>query len=254
MATSRSKIRLFVNDALKKDVSITLRGMQCHYLVHVMRIKAGDDIALFNGEDGEWQACVDRVGKNDCILNVDDNLRAQGLETGPWLAFAPLKKTRTQFVVEKATELGVSRLWPVFTGRTTADRVNLQRLRAHAIEAAEQCDRLTVPIVSEPSVLSDLVADWPNDRRLLVMDCSGRGTPLLNVLSAIGALVAEGRQQPPGLLVGPEGGFTNAELDDVAALPFATAVALSRRILRAETAALSALACWQAVAETQSMP
>jgi len=233
---------------------MTLRGMQCHYLVHVMRINAGDRIALFNGEDGEWQACVDRVGKNDCILNVDDNLRPQEPETGPWLAFAPLKKTRTQFVVEKATELGVSRLWPVFTGRTTTDRVNLQRLRAHAIEAAEQCDRLTVPIISEPSILSDLVADWPNDRRLLVMDCSGQGTPLLNVLSSMGAPVAEGRQQPPGLLVGPEGGFTRAELDDVAALPFATAVALSSRTLRAETAALSALACWQAVVESPCKP
>ncbi|MGB5695744.1 MAG: RsmE family RNA methyltransferase, partial [Polyangiales bacterium] len=136
------------------------------------------------------------------------------------------------------------------TGRTTTDRVNLQRLRAHAIEAAEQCDRLTVPIVSEPSVLSDLVADWPNDRRLLVMDCSGDGRPLLDVLSATGALVAEGRQLAPGLLVGPEGGFTRAELVDLAGLPFVTAVALSPRILRAETAALSALACWQAVVDS----
>jgi 16S rRNA (uracil1498-N3)-methyltransferase len=252
MATSGSRIRLFVDEGLKKDESITLRGMQCHYLVHVMRIKAGDKIALFNGEDGEWQALVDRIGKNDCILDVDDNLRPQGPETGPWLAFAPLKKTRTQFVVEKATELGVSRLWPVFTGRTTTDRVNLQRLRAHAIEAAEQCDRLTVPIVSEPSSLGDLIADWPNDRELLVMDCSGHGRPLLDAMTAIGARVADGRQQPPALLVGPEGGFAEAELDDLATLPFATAVALSPRILRAETAALSALACWQAVVESQS--
>jgi len=250
MATSRSKIRLFVYDALKKDESISLCGMQCHYLVHVMRIKAGDRIALFNGDDGEWQACVDRVGKNDCILDVEDNLRLQESETGPWLAFAPLKKTRTQFVVEKATELGASRLWPVFTARSTTDRVNLHRLRAYAIEAAEQCDRLTVPIVSEPSILSVLVADWPNDRDLLVMDCSGRGRPLLDILPAIGVRVAEGRQKPPGLLVGPEGGFTEAELDDVAALPFATAVTLSPRILRAETASLSALACWQAVVES----
>ncbi len=254
MATSGVKIRLFVNDALHKDASISLRGMQCHYLVHVMRIKAGDKIALFNGKDGEWQACVGQARKNDCVLDVDDKLRPQEPETGPWLAFAPLKKTRTQFVVEKATELGASRLWPVFTGRTATHRVNLQRLRAHAIEAAEQCDRLTVPNVAEPSILNDLAADWPNDRTLLVMDCSGRGRPLLNVLSAIEVLVAEGRQQPPGLLIGPEGGFTKAELDDLAALPFATSVALSSRILRAETAALSALACWQAVVESQSNP
>jgi 16S rRNA (uracil1498-N3)-methyltransferase len=254
MATSGAKIRLFVNDVLQKDASISLRGMQCHYLVHVMRIRSGDKIALFNGKDGEWQACIEQARKNDCVLDVNDKLRPQQPETGPWLAFAPLKKTRTQFVVEKATELGASRLWPVFTGRTTTDRVNLQRLRAHAIEAAEQCDRLTVPNVTEPSNLNDLAADWPNDRILLVMDCSGRGRPLLNVLSAIGVLVAEGRQQPPGLLVGPEGGFTKAELDDLAALPFVTTVALSSRILRAETAALSALACWQAVVESQSNP
>lgn len=252
MVTSRSKIRLFVDDALNKDESITLRGMQCHYLVHVMRIKTGDQIALFNGMDGEWQAVVEQARKNDCVLKIEHKLRSQGPEAGPWLSFAPLKKTRTQFVVEKATELGASRLSPVITGRTTTDRVNLQRLRAHAVEAAEQCNRLTVPDVMEPSVLSDLVDSWPCDRTLLVMDCSGDGKPLLNVMAAIGILVAERRQQPPGLLVGPEGGFTKAELDDLSALPFATTVALGSLILRAETAALSALACWHAVVETQS--
>ncbi len=252
MATSRPKIRLFVDDALRKGECIALRGMQCHYLVHVMRIKAGDKIALFNGKDGEWQASVEQASKSNCVLDVDDQLRPQGSESGPWLAFAPLKKTRTQFVVEKATELGASRLWPVFTARTTTDRMNLQRLRAHAVEAAEQCNRLTVPNVTEPSILNDIAANWPNDRTLLVMDCSGRGSPLLNAMVDLGVLVAEGRQRPPGLLVGPEGGFTNAELDDLAALPFASAVALSSRILRAETAAISALACWQAVVESQS--
>jgi 16S rRNA (uracil1498-N3)-methyltransferase len=254
MATSGSRVRLFVNEALKKDASIAVRGMQCHYLVHVMRIRAGDRIALFNGEDGEWQASVKQARKNGCVLDIGDELRPQEAEIGPWLAFAPLKKTRTQFVIEKATELGVSRLLPVFTDHTSTERVNLQRLRAYAVEAAEQCDRLTVPKVMEPSDLNDLAADWPDDRRLLVMDCRGGGTPLLDVLSAIGVLVAERRQQPPGLLVGPEGGFTAAELDDLAALPFATTVALGSRILRAETAALSALACWQAVVESRSKP
>jgi 16S rRNA (uracil1498-N3)-methyltransferase len=254
MATSGSRIRLFVNDALKKDSSIAVRGMQCHYLVHVMRIRTGDRIALFNGEDGEWQASVEQARKNDCVLDICDKLRPQEPEIGPWLAFAPLKKTRTQFVVEKATELGASRLLPVFTGRTSAERVNLQRLRAYAVEAAEQCDRLTVPNVMEPSDLSGLAAGWPDDRTLLVMDCSGGARPLLDVLSAIGVLVTQGRQQPPGLLVGPEGGFTAAELDELAALPFVTTVELGSRILRAETAALSALACWQAVVDSRSRP
>jgi len=252
MQTSGSRIRLFVEDVLKHAGSVPLQDMQRHYLVNVMRLRVGDPVTLFNGRDGEWQGRVAKVGKNDCIVDVGSRLRAQRPEVGPWLAFAPLKKTCTQFVVEKATELGASRLLPVFTSRTVTDRVNLQRLRSYAIEAAEQSHRLTLPIVTTPTILADLLASWPDDRQLLVMDCSGDGEPLLGALSTIYALVEEGRQQPPGLLVGPEGGFAEPELDDFASLPFATSVMLGSRILRAETAALAALACWQAVAEERA--
>jgi 16S rRNA (uracil1498-N3)-methyltransferase len=247
MQTSGSRIRLFVEDALQHAGSVPLQDMQRHYLVNVMRLRVGDTVALFNGEDGEWRGHVAKIGKTECIVEVGHRLRAQKPEVGPWLAFAPLKKICTQFVVEKATELGASRLLPVFTSRTATDRVNLQRLRSYAIEAAEQSHRLTLPIVSAPTTLGDLLAAWPDDRQLLVMDCSGDGKPLLGVLSTICALVEEGRQQPPGLLVGPEGGFAERELDDFASLPFARSVMLGSRILRAETAALAALACWQAV-------
>ena len=252
MQTSGSRIRLFVKGALQHAGSIPLQDMQRHYLINVMRLRVGDTVALFNGEDGEWQGRVANVGKNDCIVEIGCRLRAQRPEAGPWLAFAPLKKTCTQFVVEKATELGASRLLPVFTRRTATDRVNLQRLRSYAIEAAEQSNRLTLPIILAPLVLGDLLANWPDDRQLLVMDCSGNGAPLLGVLSTICALVEEGRQKPPGLLVGPEGGFAEPELDDFASLPFVTSVRLGSRILRAETAALAALACWQAVVEERA--
>ena len=168
--------------------------------------------------------------------------RRQDSTPGPWLAFAPVKKARTDFIVEKGTELGVSRLWPIFTRHTATQRVNTARLRATAIEAAEQCGRLSIPDVSDPSNLDRLMAEWPADRDLLVLDETGGGRPLAEVAAEAGA------GPPPGFLIGPEGGFARTELDELANRSFVTLVGLGPRILRAETAALSALACWQAVA------
>lgn len=233
-------IRLYVDAALGPDAPVTLTPPQAHYLGHVMRVKAGDALAVFNGRDGEWSARVAELSKKGAVLTLGAQRRAQTAEPDVWLAFAPLKKTRTDLVVEKATELGASAFWPVFTRHTNAERINLERMRAIAVEAAEQCERLSVPAVHEPCALDALLTQWPPQRRLFVLDETGAGRPLAEVLPAF-------TSQPCGFLVGPEGGFAQSELDVLAQVPFVTRLGLGPRILRAETAALAALVGWQSL-------
>ncbi len=211
---------------------------QAHYLHHVMRLKAGDELALFNGRDGEWRGRVAGFGKGGCSIAVSAQLRAQETEPDLWLVFAPLKRARIDYLAQKATELGVTALRPVITRLTAVSRVNIDRLRANAVEAAEQCGRLAVPEVFAPVSLSALLADWSADRRLLFCDERG-GTPV--------AYALQGAPSGPwAVLAGPEGGFTAAERRQLRDLPFVTAVGLGPRMLRAETAALAALSLWQA--------
>lgn len=236
--------RLFVAaPRLEAAATVMLDPGQAHYLRAVMRRAAGDPVVLFNGTDGEWLARLERIAKAGAEAVCETRLRHQSDEPppGPWLLFAPLKRGPVDMVAEKATELGATRLLPVLTQRTTAARVNAGRLRAHAIEAAEQCRRLTVPEITEPLALSRLAQDWPGDRRLFVLAEHGTAVPA-------SAAFAQAADQPAALLVGPEGGFTELELDALRQLPFVTAVRLGPRVLRAETAALAALALWQAVA------
>ncbi len=242
MSPKLAKTRLFVDGDLAPGRRVVLGDGQAHYLGHVMRLGQGDPVALFNGRDGEWLAWVTEAARKGWTVTADACIRPQRREPDIWLAFAPVKKTRTDFLVEKATELGVSRLCPVFTRRTATARVNLARLGAQAKEAAEQCGRLTVPDVASPLELSAFAAAWPAERPLLVADETGGGAPIAEV-------VADGGEGlgPMGILVGPEGGFDPSELDLLVGLPFVTPVGLGPRVLRAETAALSVLACWQAL-------
>lgn len=231
--------RLYVEADLGEGTKLELGPDQAHYARRVMRLGAGDAIFVFNGRDGEWRALIDGGGKGRCILRIAEQSRPQAPEPGPWLAFAPLKKTAMDFVAIKATELGVSRLMAVFTRNTAAARVNVERLSANAREAAEQCGRLTVPEVAEGTGLEDFCAAWPQTRRLYL--ASPDAPPIAEVLARDGACDS-------GFLVGPEGGFTLSELDVLGDLPFVSAVGLGPRILRAETAALAALTCLQALA------
>ncbi|MFQ5764977.1 MAG: 16S rRNA (uracil(1498)-N(3))-methyltransferase [Rhodospirillales bacterium] len=246
MTPPNTQPRLFVDAALTAEGRLRLDGVQAHYVNHVMRLGAGDGVVLFNGRDGEWSADIEALGKNRCSVVIGRRLRPQEAEHGPWLAFAPIKKAGTDFLVEKATELGASRLLPTITRRTNSARVNLNRLHAHAVEASEQCGRLTVPEIEAPAALERLASGWPADRRLLVLDESGEGQPIADVLAD---LKGGGSDPPPscGFLSGPEGGFDPGELDALRKLDFVNAVGLGSRILRAETAALAALACWQAL-------
>jgi len=240
-AARRADVRLHVAASLAAGETLRLDERQSHYLLRVMRLVPGDPVGLFNGRDGEWLARIEDRAKAGCALTPVERLAGQREEDGPWLAFAPLKKDALDVLVEKATELGVGRLLPVTTQRTQGSRVNVGRLGLQAIEAAEQCGRLTVPAVDAPIPLAGLGGVWPAGRRLLLLDETGAGVPLAEVLAAWPAEAGGA-----GFVCGPEGGFAAEELDGLGKLPFAVRVGLGPRILRAETAALSALACWQA--------
>ncbi len=233
------KLRLFVEAPFAEGGPLEPSTQQAHYLLHVMRAHAGDGVSVFNGVQGEWLAEIGEVSRRSCVLTCKRQIAAQSDVPDLWLVFAPIKKTAADYVAQKATELGVRALQPIFTHRTIVHRVNRGRLHANAIEAAEQSGRLTVPEVREAVALATLLLSWPQDRHILFCDESG-GTPIVEAL--VGA--------SPGawaILTGPEGGFDPAERDLIRANPNATAVSLGDRILRADTAALAALSIWQAI-------
>ena len=240
LAKTGGKVRLYVEAALDAGARVEATQAQGHYLLHVMRARAGDRVSLFNGRDGEWIAQIVDVTKRGCALICERQTRSQDNAPNVWLCFAPIKKTPADYLTQKATELGVSVLQPVITRRTIVSRVNVERMRANAIEAAEQSDRLTVPEVREPLPLDKLLATWPADRRLLFCDEGGEASPIVEALRAASGAWA--------VLTGPEGGFDPAERAAIRALPYVFPVSLGPRILRADTAALAALAVWQALA------
>jgi 16S rRNA (uracil1498-N3)-methyltransferase len=234
------KLRLHVEAALGAGARVTADKKQSHYLLHVMRAKSGDRVSLFNGRDGEWSARVADVSKRSCVLNCERLIAKQVEVPDLWLCFAPIKRTPADYVVQKATELGVSVLQPVLTRRTIVSRVNLERMRANAIEAAEQSGRMSIPDIRAPLAFDKLLATWPKDRRLIYCDESGGAPPMARTL-------ATETDQPFAILTGPEGGFETAERDALRSHVFVVPVALGPRILRADTAALAALAIWQTV-------
>lgn len=229
-----AKIRLYVDQPLGSGQSVSLERQQAHYLFSVMRLGVGASLRLFNGRDGEYAATVVQAGKRGGVLACGAQLRGQEQPPDLWLLFAPLKKARTDFLVEKATEIGVSRLVPVATDFTNAERVRVDRLHAHAIEAAEQCGSTYVPEVLPVDRLERLLAGWPAERRLFFCDESLTGQPR-------GFPPVSG---PAALLIGPEGGFSAGERERIGRHPAAEGIGLGPRILRAETAAVSALTLW----------
>jgi 16S rRNA (uracil1498-N3)-methyltransferase len=229
--------RLCVERAIDDGLTIALDGAQANYLANVMRLKPGDPVRLFDDRSGEWLASVAEAGKRAITLRIEGRLRARESVPDLWLLFAPIKKGRIDWLVEKATELGAARLQPVITQRTIVDRLNLDRLRAHAIEAAEQCDRTALPELAEPVKLATLLKDWDKDRALIFADETG-GAPLVEIATP----------GPAAILIGPEGGFTPEERAAIRATPGAVGVSLGPRILRAETAAAAAISAWMTIA------
>jgi len=236
--------RLFVEADLAAGVEVPLGEAQAHYLRHVLRRVEGAALVLFNGRDGEWRATLSPHGRKAATARVVERRRPQTAEPDLWLCFAPVKRARIDLIAEKATELGVSVLQPVMTQHTAVERVNLARLRANAIEAAEQTERLSVPEVRAAVELQRLLAEWPSGRRLLMCDETGGGPP---IAEALAGLDLQARAAPWAIVVGPEGGFAGRELAALRRIKDVTAVGLGPRILRADTAALAALAVWQAL-------
>jgi len=232
--------RLCVEASLAAGGAVELAPGQAHHLRSVLRLGSGAAVAAFNATDGEWLCHIAEVGRSRTRLTVGHRLRSSMAEPDLWLLLAPIKRARLDWLIEKATELGVSALLPVWTARTQVERVNLERWRAHAIAAAEQCGRLSVPELRAPEALERVLAAWPDGRRLVVCDESGSGEP-------IAAAVAGLPGGPAAVLVGPEGGFTETELDALGKLSVVTRVGLGPRVLRAETAAIAALAVFQAI-------
>jgi len=224
--------RLFVDQALSEGQSLTVDG---NYLCAVLRLGPGDKVKLFDDRTGEWLAEIVEAGKKRVTLTVGERLRDREQVPDLWLLFAPVKRGRIDWLVEKATELGIARLVPVLTRRTIVDRLNLDRLRAHAIEAAEQCERTALPELAAPEKLDSLLKDWPAERMLYFADEDG-GEPFRPAPGAA------------AILIGPEGGFTDEERKAIRALPQARRISLGPRILRADTAALAAISLWMGAA------
>ncbi len=234
----QSTPRLFVDRELAAG-PLRIEGSAAHYLVSVMRMAPGDPVKLFDDRTGEWLATASHVGKRDLSVDVSTLLRPREPVPDLWLCAAPLKKGRIDWLAEKACELGVDRLVPVITQRTVVDRLKLDRLRSHMIEAAEQCARTALPALAESVKLAALLRDWPADRALFFADETG-GAPALAAMRA--------HAGPAAILIGPEGGFTTDERDKIRACPQAVGIGLGPRILRADTAAAAAVALWMAAA------
>ena len=235
-----ARIRLYVDQPLGAGQSVPVTADQAHYLFGVMRLGVGGAVILFNGRDGEWRAEVAAAGKRGGVLACAEQLRGVQMPPDLWLLFAPIKKVRTDFIVEKAVELGIARILPVQTAFTNAERIRQDRLQAHAVEAAEQCGGTYVPQVSDLAALETVLQTWDTDRRILWCDehLAG-GSP-----SLAGHRTRKG--QPWAILIGPEGGFSQSEQDRLRAMPCVVPLSLGPRILRADTAAVAAITLWQA--------
>ena len=245
--------RLHHGGALAAQSTVALTQEQAHYLRNVLRREAGAEIRLFNSRDGEFAASLTEVGKKGAAASIDALLRAPETEPDIQLLVSPVKRAAMEMILQKGTELGASAFLPVVTDRTNADKLRIDRLAAIALEAAEQCGRLSVPEVRAPARLAETLLHWNISRTLYYCDEAGddpaiewggpigRAAPLIDVARGVGAGAA-------AILIGPEGGFTPEERSWLRALPFVRAATLGPRILRADTAAIVALALWQAAA------
>lgn len=230
------KIRLFTTLSLQQGANIELTKEQAHYLSNVMRKKEGNNILIFNGKDGEWRADITSCGKKSCDVLIMEQTKPQAPSPDIWLCFAPVKNAPINNIIRQATEIGVSRLVPVITRRTVVSRVNVERLEANVIEAAEQSHRITLPEVFEPVALDKLISSWDSTRKLILCDESGGGESMHKVLKDMD------KGGKYAVLIGPEGGFDVSEFAYLRKQPYIVPVGMGPRILRADTASIVALA------------
>ena len=234
----KTKIRLYVDQTLSEGQTVPLTHQKAHYLFCVMRMSVGDNIALFNGYNGEWSANIVDAKKKTGLLKCTSQTKPQKNPPDLWLLFAPIKKMRTDFIIEKATELGAARIIPIKTENTNSKRIQRDRLQAHAIEAAEQCGGTFVPVIENFQRWDKILSNWPVDRNLLFCDEGqiGKSVEINNIPFGKCAV-----------LIGPEGGFSQDERDRIATIKSSYPFSLGPRILRADTAAVVALSLWQTI-------
>lgn len=227
--------RLFIPEPLSADQLLALKAEHAHYLLHVLRMKQGNEILVFNGQDGEWRAELVQTAKKNAAICITRKERPQSAAPDLVYCFAPLKHARLDYMVQKAVEMGAGVLQPVMTRHTQATRLNLERMRANIIEAAEQCGILALPECRVPVPFHTLLETWETQRRLIFCDETAEGNNPLSLLNPL-------KHAPLGLLIGPEGGFADDERAALRTFDFVTAISLGPRILRADTAAVAALA------------
>ena len=232
----KSKIRLFLEHQLSDGNSVVLSRKQANYIFNVMRLNTGDELRIFNSSDGEWLSTVQEKSKTSGVLLCLKKLAVSFKPSDIWFIFAPIKKTRTDFIVEKVTEMGASKIVPVITDHSNTGRISRDRLQAHAIEAAEQCGTNFVPKVSELKKLSDILASWSRSRTIWFCDETKQNINNFEMIKTKG---------PSAILIGPEGGFSERERCSLLAKEFVHSISLGPRILRADTAAVVALTLWQ---------
>ncbi|MBT5187659.1 MAG: 16S rRNA (uracil(1498)-N(3))-methyltransferase [Kordiimonadaceae bacterium] len=236
MSNKNPKTRLYVSDPLKAGAVILIDSNQGHHLVNVMRIKMAEYVSLFNGSEGEWLGEITKVGKGKAMVTAREKIAEQSHEPDLWYLFAPLKKARVDYMMQKATELGVSVISPVMTARTNLDKLKIEKLKASAFEAAEQCGRMSVPSINDIISLDDMLKSWPEDRALIFCDEVGDAVPMKDLTSEFDKWA---------VIIGPEGGFTEEERKKIKDHRNTLPVTLGPRILRADTAAVTAISLWQ---------
>lgn len=232
-----AKTRLYVDQPLAEGNRVSLTREQAHYLFGVMRLSTGGAVSLFNGKDGEWRGDIIEAGKRGGTLECSHQTKPLQMPPDLWLCFAPIKKTRTDFIVEKATEMGAAKICPIQTDFTNSERIKQERLQAHAVEAAEQCGGTFVPEVTALQKLNAMLDRWPEERSVMFCDETRLGAA---------SSLASAARGPWAILIGPEGGFSPTERARLQDHPKAHVVSLGPRILRADTAAVAALTLWQA--------
>ena len=234
----KTSARLFVQQNFSAEDTCPLPENQIHYLRNVLRLNVGAEVVVFNGKDGEWLAIITEISKKHAYIKFIEQLRPYRQVSDIWAIFSPIKKTRMDFMVEKATELGVSKLIPVQTDYCQNNRIKLSRIEAQVIEASEQCERLDVPDVVEIKPLREILDNWDKNRLLLVCAEKGETIPIMPLLTDV-------INKPIAIIVGPEGGFSDSEIQMLRSCEFVRMVDLGERILRTETAMTAALSCYQ---------
>ena len=239
----KSRTRIYTEKKLILGDIVEISSAKFHHVSRVLRIKKGDIVSLFNCLDGEFLAEVVFLKKRSCDAKIIKRIRKEELQNDIWILFAPIKKIRLDFLIQKVTELGVSGIFPVFTRNTIVSRVSQQRMKTYAISASEQTDRLSVPEIFSSAKLTKVIDRWPQGRKLLVCDETGNGKSMIETLS----MKTFDNVSQWAILIGPEGGFEKTEIEFLANQNFVTLVSLGPRLLRADTAAIASLSCWQSV-------